>query len=51
MPTDITQRLGEKNCVICLVIMFTPRVMVIKMSKWLIFVFSADDSKKLGQNI
>ena len=51
IPTDRTQKADEKNGVICLVIMFTPRVMVIKMSKWLIFVFSADDSKKLGQNI
>ena len=27
------QRVDEKNVVICLVIMFTPEVMVIKMSK------------------
>ena len=33
IPTDRTQRLGEKNGVICLVIMLTPRVMVIEMSK------------------
>ena len=51
IPTDRTQKVDEKNGVICLVIMFTPRVMVIKMSRWLISVFSADDSKKLGQNI
>ena len=30
---DKIQRLDEKNGVICLVVMFTPRVMVIKMSK------------------
>ena len=30
---DRAQREDEKNGVICLVIMFTPRVMVIKMSK------------------
>ena len=51
IPTDRTQKVDEKNGVICLVIMSTPRVMVIKMSRWLISVFSADDSKKLGQNI
>ena len=33
MPTDRAQSLDTKNGVICLVIMFTPRVMVIKMSK------------------
>ena len=33
MPTDTTQRVDEKNGVICLVIMFTPEVMVIRMSK------------------
>ena len=30
---DRAQRQCEKNGVICLVIMFTPRVMVIKVSK------------------
>ena len=35
-----------KNGVICLVIMFTPRVMVIKKSKMAYFLFSADGSKK-----
>ena len=33
IPTDRTQRVGEKNGVICLIIMFIARVMVIKMSK------------------
>ena len=37
----------EKNGVLCLVIMFTPRVMVIKISKMAhFFLFSADASKK-----
>ena len=48
IPTDRTQRVDEKNGVVCLIIMFTHRVMVIKMSKnGSLFVFSADDSKKL----
>ena len=33
MPTDRAQKVQEKNGFICLVIMFTPRVMVFKMSK------------------
>ena len=33
IPTDRAQRVDEKNGVICQVIMFTPRVMEIKMSK------------------
>ena len=45
---DFAQRAFKKNEVIFLVIMFTPRVTVIKMSKnGLFLVFSADDSKKL----
>ena len=48
IPTHRTQRVGEKKGVICIVIMLTPRVMVIKMSKYgSFFVFSADDSKKI----
>ena len=31
IPTDRAQRIDEKNGVICLVIMYTPGVMVIKM--------------------
>ena len=38
IPTDKTQRVGEKSGVICLVIMFTPRVMVSKMSKMAYFL-------------
>ena len=33
IPTDRAQRLDEKNGIICLVIMFTPGVMVTRMSK------------------
>ena len=45
IPTDIIQRVDEKDGVICLVITFTPRVIVIvRNSSYL--VFSADDSKK-----
>ena len=45
---EIVQRGDEKNEVICLVIMFTPRVMVIQMSQMThFFAFSTDDSKKL----
>ena len=40
-----------KNEVICLIV-FTPRVIVIKMSKMAHFsVFSADDSKKISQSL
>ena len=47
IPTDRAQRLAEKNGVICLVIMFTSRVLVIKNVKnGPFFMFSADDSKK-----
>ena len=43
IPTDKTQRVDEKNGVIC----FTRRVIVIRMSKMApFFVFSADDGKK-----
>ena len=31
IPRDRARRVGEKNVVFCLVIMFTPRVVVIKM--------------------
>ena len=39
MPTDRTQRVGEKNGVIFLVIMLTSRAMVIKMSKMVHFLY------------
>ena len=36
---DKIQRVDEKNGVICLVVMFTPRVMVIEMSKMAHFLY------------
>ena len=33
IPTNSAQEVDENNRVICLIIMFTPRVMVTKMSK------------------
>ena len=39
----------EKNGVIFLFIMFTPRVMVIKMSKTTFFAFFANESKNQSQ--
>ena len=48
IPTDRVLRVDKKNVIICLVIMFTYGVMVIKNVKnGSSFVFSADDSKKL----
>ena len=48
IPTDRTQRLDEKDGVICLVIMFTPKVIAIRISKMArFFVYSAYDSKKI----
>ena len=47
IPTDRAQRMGEKNRVICLVITFTPGIMVIKNFKnGSFFVFSADVYQK-----
>ena len=37
IPKDRAQKLDEKNGVICLVIMFTPRLCLLKCQKWLIF--------------
>ena len=39
LPTDRAQRADVKNGVICLFIMFTPRVTVIKMSKMARFLY------------
>ena len=39
--------IDKKKGVICLVIIFPPRIMVIKMWKMASLVFSADDSKNL----
>ena len=45
---DRSQRADEKNGLICLVIIFTTKVMVISISEIaLFFVCSADDNKKL----
>ena len=38
-PTDLAQRVNEKNVFICLVIMFNFRVMVIKMSNYGSFLY------------
>ena len=43
---DRAQIAGEKNGVICLVIIF-PKLWLEKHQKWLIFIFSADDGKRL----
>ena len=52
IPTDRAQRRDEKKENICLAIMFTSRVMVIKMSvkNSSFSVFSVYDSKKLVKN-
>ena len=47
LPADRAQRVDKINGVICLVVMFTCGVIVIKKSKMAHFVFSDDDSKKL----
>ena len=47
IPMDINQRADENNGVISLVIMFTPTIMVFKISKWFIFLSLADNSKKI----
>ena len=55
IPTDRAQRVDEKNGVICLVIMYTPDVMVIKMSKMAHFLYflatPAKNQSQFGQNI
>ena len=38
-PMDKVQKVGEKNGFICLVIMFTPAVTAIEMSKMALFFF------------
>ena len=53
--TDRAQRVDEKNGVICLVIMFAPGVMVIKMSKMAHFLYfalmPAKNQSQFGENI
>ena len=52
---DRAQRLDGKNEVICLVIVFTLQVMVIKMSKmahfWSLLVMPTKNQSQFGQNI
>ena len=55
IPTDRVQRVDGKNGVICLVIMFAPWVMVIKVSKMAHFLYflliPAKNKSQIGQNI
>ena len=55
IPTDRPQRLNGKNGIICLFIMFTPRVMFIKMSKMADFLYFllmvTKNQSQFGQNI
>ena len=52
---DSAQRVDEKNGAICLVIIFTPGVMVIKMSKMAHFLYflqmTAKNQLQFGHNI
>ena len=52
---DGTQRVDEKIGIICVVITFTPRVMVIKMSEMAQFLYfllvTAKKQSQFGQNI
>ena len=55
IPTDRVLKLGGKNMVICLVIMFSPDVMIIKMSKMAYFIYflpmTATNQSQFLQNI
>ena len=55
IPTDRAQRVDGKNGVICLVIMFTPQVMVIKMSKMAHFLYfllmPSKNNSQFGKNV
>ena len=53
---DRAQRVDEENGIICVVTLFTPGVMVIKMSKISIFflyflLMAAKNQSQFGQNI
>ena len=50
IPTDRAQRVDEKDGAICLVIMFTLRVMVIKMSKLAHFCISCWCKQKISHS-
>ena len=55
IPTDRAQRVDKKNRVICLIIMFAPGVMVIKMLKMAHFLYfllmPAKNQSQFGENI
>ena len=55
IPNDTAQRADEKNGVICLVIMFTPKSMVIKMPKLAhnlyFLLLTANNQSQFEQNI
>ena len=53
MPMDRAQRVDEKNGATYVFIMFTPRVMIIKMSKmayFLYFLMRGKNQLQFGQN-
>ena len=55
IPTDRAQRVDRNNGVICLVIMFAPRVMVIKVSQMSHFLYfllmPVKNQSQFGENI
>ena len=51
IPMDKTQRVDEKNGVNCLVIIFTPRVMVMKMSKMVHFCIFCWCQKRISLSL
>ena len=55
IPTDRAQRVDKKNRVICLIIMFAPGVMVIKMLNMAHFLYfllmPAKNQSQFGENI
>ena len=51
IPTDRAQRVDGKNGVICLIIIFTPQVMVIKMSKTAHFLYFCWCQRKISHSL
>ena len=51
IPTDRAQRVDKKNGVTCLIIMFTPGVTVIKMSKIVHFLYFQLVTAKFSHNL
>ena len=51
IPADRDQRVDDKNGVICLVIMFTPWVMVIKISKTAHFIYFFWCQQKISHSL